>query len=87
MSIGEQLAESLWPDETHAVVALPDAGKGERLVLATSCAAAKTDALLDAARTQGIADIMVPRRIRHLDQLPRLGSGKVDYPAVQRLVA
>jgi acyl-[acyl-carrier-protein]-phospholipid O-acyltransferase/long-chain-fatty-acid--[acyl-carrier-protein] ligase len=87
MSTGEQLAESIWPDATHAVVALPDPGKGERLVLVTSCAAASTGALLDAARRQGIAEIMVPRRVHHLDQLPRLGSGKVDYPAVQRLVA
>lgn len=87
MAIGEALADSVWPGEAHAVVAVPDPGRGERLVLVTSCAVATSDALLDAARKQGIAEIMVPRRVCHLRELPRLGSGKVDYPAVAKMLS
>jgi acyl-[acyl-carrier-protein]-phospholipid O-acyltransferase/long-chain-fatty-acid--[acyl-carrier-protein] ligase len=86
MAVGEALANRVWPGETHAVIALPDIDKGERLVLITSCRVATPDALRRAARDQWIGEIMVPHTIFHLDRLPRLGSGKVNYPAVQRMV-
>ena len=36
----EELAGKVWPDAAHAVVAVPDARKGEQLVLVTTDAAA-----------------------------------------------
>lgn len=86
MTTGETLADRLWPGETHAVVALPDAGKGERLVLVTTSDMATVDALRRAAREQDIPEIMLPRSVIHVEQLPRLGSGKVNYPALQRMM-
>jgi acyl-[acyl-carrier-protein]-phospholipid O-acyltransferase/long-chain-fatty-acid--[acyl-carrier-protein] ligase len=32
------------------------------------------------ARDRGIAEIMVPRDVMVVDQLPLLGTGKTDYP-------
>lgn len=84
-SVGEALADSIWPEAANAVVVLPDPRRGERLVLVTSRVAANSAALLDAARAQGIAEIMVPRTVVCLERLPRLGTGKIDYPAVRRL--
>ena len=43
-------------------------------------------ALLAAARERGVAEIQVPRDVMVIDKMPLLGTGKVDYPAVQRLV-
>jgi len=83
MAVSEALAESLWPSAAHAVVALPDPQKGERLVLVTTSAAATWDALLKAARERGIAELMLPRKILYRTRLPRLGTGKIDYSAVQ----
>jgi len=62
---------------------LPDPQKGERLVLVTTSAAATWDALLKAARERGIAELMLPRKILYRTRLPRLGTGKIDYSAVQ----
>ena len=39
------------------------------------------------AAARGIGEIMVPRRFVTVDAVPLLGSGKVDYPAVERLLA
>lgn len=83
--VGEALADVVWPDASNAVVVLPDPRRGERLVLVTSRMTATIETLLDAARSQRIPEIMVPRTLIYLERLPRLGTGKIDYPAVRRL--
>ena len=85
LAAAEALAIRVWPDATHAVIAVPDARKGEKLLLVTTQRNAEPRALLAAARERGIAEIQVPREVMVLDKMPMLGVGKIDYPAVQRL--
>jgi acyl-[acyl-carrier-protein]-phospholipid O-acyltransferase/long-chain-fatty-acid--[acyl-carrier-protein] ligase len=85
MSAAEALVASLWPGEQHAVVAVPDARRGEALLLLTTRAGAQAADILSHARTRGAAEIIVPRSILQVPAIPLLGSGKTDYPAVQRL--
>jgi acyl-[acyl-carrier-protein]-phospholipid O-acyltransferase/long-chain-fatty-acid--[acyl-carrier-protein] ligase len=85
LAAAETLANSVWKDAAHAVVAIPDARKGERLLLVTTQQDAAPRALLSVARDRGIAEIMVPREVMVVDKLPLLGTGKTDYPAVQKL--
>lgn len=87
MGAAEALAEALWPDALHAVLALPDPRKGERLLLLTTRRDASVPALLAAARERGVPELMVPRELRVVGKMPLLGTGKVDYPAAQRLLA
>jgi acyl-[acyl-carrier-protein]-phospholipid O-acyltransferase/long-chain-fatty-acid--[acyl-carrier-protein] ligase len=42
-------------------------------------------ALLAAARARGVPEIIVPRAALVVERMPRLGSGKIDYRAVQGL--
>jgi len=81
----ENLVSTLWPDELHAVVALPDARKGEQLVLLTEREDAPRDALSAHARAEGASELMVPRQIFTVDKLPLLGSGKADHPGARAL--
>ena len=67
------------------VVSLPDARKGERLVLMTTDAALKRDVLLRHARARGAAELMVPADILLVGGLPLLGTGKPDYVAAAAL--
>ena len=76
---------ALWPDAQHAVISLPDPRKGESLLLVTSRRNADTGEILALARARMIPEIMVPRAVLYVPSLPLLGTGKVDYPAVQRL--
>jgi acyl-[acyl-carrier-protein]-phospholipid O-acyltransferase/long-chain-fatty-acid--[acyl-carrier-protein] ligase len=85
LSAAETLANAVWPEAANAVVAIQDARKGERLLLLTTQADAGARPLLAAARERGIAEIMVPREVMVLDNLPLLGTGKTDYPALQKL--
>ena len=87
MPAAEALAASLWPQAAHAVVAVPDGRKGEALVLLTTQADAASGPLLAHARAHGAAEIAVPRTIRVVEALPRLGTGKIDYAAAQRQLA
>lgn len=87
LGLVEELASLADPDATHAAIALPDAKRGERIVLATTGATLTRDALVAAARTRGAPEIAIPRDILRIDAVPLLGTGKTDYPAVTRFAA
>lgn len=85
LTAAESLAGSLWPDSRHAVIAMPDGKKGERLVLVTDRADADAATLVAHARSLGAPELAAPRRIVRTVDVPVLGSGKTDYVAVQRI--
>lgn len=82
----EMLVQALWPEERHAVVALPDRRRGERIVLVTTAERADPAALRRHGKQAGVTELALPAEIVKVDDLPLLGSGKTDYPAVTRLV-
>ena len=51
---------SLWPEAHHAVVAVPDKRRGERIVLMTNAEEAEADALREASKAAGLAELTVP---------------------------
>jgi acyl-[acyl-carrier-protein]-phospholipid O-acyltransferase/long-chain-fatty-acid--[acyl-carrier-protein] ligase len=86
LAASEQLAQAVWPEAHHAVVAVPDAAKGEQLVLVTTVAGAGRAAILREAKRAGVIELAVPRRVVPVDALPVLPTGKTDYLAVRRFV-
>jgi acyl-[acyl-carrier-protein]-phospholipid O-acyltransferase/long-chain-fatty-acid--[acyl-carrier-protein] ligase len=83
----EELAGSVWPAAVHAVVSIPDARRGEQLVLVTDHPLAARADLVNAARSARLPEIFVPRTILHVPSIPFLGTGKVDYVSVSRLAS
>ena len=79
LEVVEKLAAATSPDQTHAVTTQPDQTKGEALVLFTTDSTLAREQLAAQARTMGIPELAVPRKIEHLDPLPLMGTGKVDY--------
>ncbi len=79
LTMVEDLAARVWPQGAHACVSLPDAKKGEQLVLLTTQAEASRQALAERARADGVSELTVPRRLLVVKDLPVLGSGKTDY--------
>ena len=82
----EGYATAAWPENAHAVVAIPDERKGEQLILVTDRQDATREVLLAQIRTSGGPELACPRDIVVVEEVPLLGSGKTDYPAVQKLV-
>lgn len=87
LAAAEGWAAQVWPKGAHAVVARPDARKGERLVLVTTERGADLKTLQAWAREHGVAELSLPRELRTVDALPVLGAGKTDYPALEALLA
>ena len=84
LSAVEATAAELWPNAISVVVTLPDARKGERLVLMTTEQRATREAFASHARARGTADLALPSEVKVVEQIPLLGSGKPDYVAAQR---
>lgn len=75
----EGYAAACWPESDNAVVTRPDPSKGEQLVLFTTASEAEHKALQQWGKTNGISELMIPRDIRVVEELPVLGTGKIDY--------
>lgn len=85
LTAAEDLAVAVWPDGRHAVIAMPDKKKGERLILFTDRADADVGPLVAHAQSIGAPELAVPRRIIRIAEVPVLGTGKTDYVAIQRM--
>ena len=82
----EMLAAELWPTAITAVTAIPDARKGERLVMVTDKHGAARGDFIAYARNKHASELMFPAEVIVLDKLPLLGSGKVDNMAIAKFV-
>jgi acyl-[acyl-carrier-protein]-phospholipid O-acyltransferase/long-chain-fatty-acid--[acyl-carrier-protein] ligase len=81
----EALAAELWPNSPSAVAAVPDARKGERLVLFTQAKEATRSAFQGFAKSRGASDVSIPAEIVVTEAFPMLGAGKVDLVALDKL--
>lgn len=81
----ELLASAASSQGRHAAVNIPDAQRGESIVLFTTDHQLTRECLLTTAREQGVPEIAVPRILRPLTELPLLGTGKIDYPGLMAL--
>jgi acyl-[acyl-carrier-protein]-phospholipid O-acyltransferase/long-chain-fatty-acid--[acyl-carrier-protein] ligase len=86
LSAVEAIAAELAPGVMSIVVAVPDARKGERLVLLTSDTAVTKPRFQALARANGASELMVPAEILHVERVPLLGTGKADYVGAKDLV-
>ncbi len=85
LTVVENCASAVWPNHTHAAAILPDKRKGEQIVLVTDNKDATRDQLLTWSQTHGVAEIAIPKKIVHVDEVPVLGSGKLNYGQITAL--
>jgi acyl-[acyl-carrier-protein]-phospholipid O-acyltransferase/long-chain-fatty-acid--[acyl-carrier-protein] ligase len=85
LSAVEAMAATLWPQAMSVAVSIPDARKGERIVLLTTQRDADRAAMQRQAKATGASELAVPAVIQLVDKIPLLGSGKTDYVAATAL--
>jgi acyl-[acyl-carrier-protein]-phospholipid O-acyltransferase / long-chain-fatty-acid--[acyl-carrier-protein] ligase len=82
----EAMASELWPDIPSAVTSVPDARKGERIILVTQKKDAARSEYQAFARAHGATELMMPAEIVYMEKLPLLGSGKIDNVTLTRIM-
>jgi acyl-[acyl-carrier-protein]-phospholipid O-acyltransferase/long-chain-fatty-acid--[acyl-carrier-protein] ligase len=82
----EAILTEAFPDFAHALLSVPDQMRGEQLVLITTAPDLDRRKVAEGLKQRGASDMMIPRKIIHVDKLPVLGSGKTDYVALSRFV-
>lgn len=73
------------PEGRHVVVAVADARKGEQLILVTNDESLSRQTVKDAAKVAQVSEIMIPKTIILVEEIPVLGTGKTNYPEVQKI--
>lgn len=81
----EQFLASIYPQEVCAVIAVKNEAKGEQIVIVTESNLVNLDEVKTKAAEFGLAGVAIPREIIN-KPIPLLGSGKTDYPALQKAV-
>jgi acyl-[acyl-carrier-protein]-phospholipid O-acyltransferase/long-chain-fatty-acid--[acyl-carrier-protein] ligase len=69
-----------------AVVARPDEDKGEKLIAVTNEPKLQLADLRAAIRAKGLSNLCAPREIRVVTSIPKLGTGKTDHRALERML-
>ena len=88
LSVEQRLVEAFGWDQTEkptlAITSIPDAARGEALVLLTT-----ENVTVDEVRTRlvdtGMPNLWQPRIVRRVENIPMLGSGKLDLKACREL--
>ena len=81
----EAKLSQLYTEHNHAVVGVPDAKKGEQLVLFTTLEKPDRKEIAAGLKRLGCAELMIPKSIFSVESLPVLGSGKTDYVGLNRM--
>ena len=66
------------------MVAKPDAAKGEKLIAVTNEPRLTLDEVRVAIHARGMSNLAVPREIKVLRDLPRLGTGKINHRELEK---
>ncbi|HXA81028.1 MAG TPA: AMP-binding protein, partial [Opitutaceae bacterium] len=87
-TVEQKLAEAFALDQSEgpvvAVVGVPDAAKGEALVLLTTLDLG-ADQIRDNLVAAGLPNLWVPKIIRRVEKIPMLGTGKLDLKGCKDL--
>jgi acyl-[acyl-carrier-protein]-phospholipid O-acyltransferase/long-chain-fatty-acid--[acyl-carrier-protein] ligase len=69
-----------------AVVAVADEDKGEKLIAICNVQRLSMDEVRQAIKAKGLTNLCVPREIRFVNEIPKLGTGKINHRALIEVV-
>ena len=69
-----------------AVVTRPDEHKGEMLIAVTNEAKLQLEEIRAAIKAKGLTNLCVPREIKVVREIPKLGTGKVNHRELAELI-
>ncbi len=85
-AVEEALTSRFGERKALAVVAVPDVQRGERLMVVTNNTEVELKAVRETLRTRGFSELASPRDVRFMKDIPKLGTGKIDYVKLDRMI-
>ncbi|MBN8648334.1 MAG: AMP-binding protein, partial [Caulobacterales bacterium] len=82
----EGYATNIWPENLHVALSVNDPKKGEQIVLLTNCKEANRNVIQAWYKDHHVNELALPKRIVFVDEVPVLGTGKIDYVASQKII-
>ena len=67
-----------------AVVAKPDEDKGERLIAVSNEPKLTLEEIRAAIKAKGLSNLAVPREVKTVREIPKLGTGKVNHRELEK---
>ena len=84
LSTIENFLNETYPKAQHALLAIEDSLKGEKLILFTTEQNLERTDIKKRLKQQGYPDLYLPREIQWLEKIPVLGTGKTNSPALKK---
>jgi len=69
-----------------AVLARPDADRGEMLIAVSNEQKLQLEEIRAAIKAKGLSNLCVPREVKFVRDIPKLGTGKIDHLALQKMI-
>lgn len=69
-----------------AVVSKPDEDKGEKLIAVSNEQKLSLEEIRTAIKAKGLSNLCVPREVKFVREIPKLGTGKVNHRELQKMV-
>ena len=70
-----------------AVLSRPDEDKGEKLIAVTNESRLQLDEIRAAIKAKGLTNLFVPREVKYVREIPKLGTGKVNHRELTRMIS
>jgi acyl-[acyl-carrier-protein]-phospholipid O-acyltransferase/long-chain-fatty-acid--[acyl-carrier-protein] ligase len=70
-----------------AILSRPDADRGEALVAVSNDQKLQLDEIRAAIKAKGLSNLYVPKEIKYVRDIPKLGTGKVNHRELQKMIA
>jgi acyl-[acyl-carrier-protein]-phospholipid O-acyltransferase/long-chain-fatty-acid--[acyl-carrier-protein] ligase len=69
-----------------AVLARPDADRGETLIAVSNEPKLQLEQIRAAIKAKGLSNLCVPREVKYVRDIPKLGTGKIDHRELQKMI-
>jgi acyl-[acyl-carrier-protein]-phospholipid O-acyltransferase/long-chain-fatty-acid--[acyl-carrier-protein] ligase len=69
-----------------AIVARPDADRGEVLIAVSNEPKWQLEEIRAAIKAKGLSNLCVPREVKYVHDIPKLGAGKIDLRQLQKMI-
>ncbi len=85
LEVVEHIANTCAPEQQHAASSIPDAQRGESIILFSTDKKLKREDLQIVAKNLGLPELAVARKIIAVEEIPLLGTGKTDYVTLKQM--